>query len=663
MAQDRKWYQKPMRICALQTAYGGEGVTALKTWKRMGFNVEQLLHAIGTGYFAVLEPRHEPILKDYVARAHRAGIRIILYVNTHLLSPADEDRYGEWSACSADGSAQIGYGTYHMGCVNTGWSDGLIESAARACRLGVDGIFSDGPIMRECHCAACRAQRPRGANPHAFAVDSAVRFMRRLYEAIKAARPEVVCYQNLDVGGPEAARFLPHNDLVGSEGGFMFYGPPKEGSLWKPSITSKMLEAIAGGKPTVVFCAADQKPWSLYPHAPGETKLLFAPCVANGAGVWYGAHFPQKMLRCASGRAAEQINRFLQKHERWYDDTHSAATVGLMYSTTSAALYRTSTRESDFYGGAGEAVAQGPGNVWSSFHGFAAMLYQSQVPFDVVMDDAAADELARYRCLILPTCPCLGDEAVRRLRDYVKGGGRLIAAGDAAFFDDAGRLRTRPALEDVLGVRFGGGLHTFRAHDYVEWTGATALVRGVDARLMPAPRHGFKLRALRGARVLARYHAPTGGPYVPLTPLSTPAIVQHEFGKGRALYLAGDFGEFYSEFGPPEHRRIVANAARTFGRPLVAVAGGPASLEVTHRRKRDGSADLVHLINYTGGMARPIEHVVPLRGLVLTVRGAGAVGEVRSLATGRRLMPARRAGAVVVRVPDLAEYDVIVLRR
>ncbi len=95
----------------------------------------------------------------------------------------------------------------------------------------------------------------------------------------------------------------------------------------------------------------------------------------------------------------------------------------------------------------------------------------------------------------------------------------------------------------------------------------------------------------------------------------------------------------------------------------MSVTGAPPSLEVTHRRKRDGSADLVHLINYTGGMTRPIERVLPLRDLELTVRAIGRVSEVRSLATGRRLKPvAAGRGALSVRVPELREYDVIVLK-
>jgi hypothetical protein len=62
MTHERKWYEKPMRTCALQTNHGGEGIGALKVCKSMGFNVEQLMHAIADGYYAVFEQRHEPIL-------------------------------------------------------------------------------------------------------------------------------------------------------------------------------------------------------------------------------------------------------------------------------------------------------------------------------------------------------------------------------------------------------------------------------------------------------------------------------------------------------------------------------------------------------------------------------------------------------------------------
>jgi len=668
MAKSRKWYERPMRIVALQTSEGSTGKKALKRWQGMGFNVEQLFHIIGDGYYAAYDRKHAPVLKDYVAEAHRRGISIILYHNAHMLPPSMPDRFDEWSFCDADGKPEIGYGTYRLGCVNTSWADWLVDGVVNACECGVDGIFTDGPLTG-CACAACRAEFKAqygsedltGVEFHRFGVDVAVRFVRRIYEAIKAVNPEIIFYQNLGISEAGAAKFLPWNDLVGSEGGMLFYRPPARSELWKPSITAKMLEAVAGGKPTVIFAAWDQKPWSLYPHAPAETKLLFASSVASGASVWYGLHSPPSRLKGPSAEAATEMNLFLKKHERWYDDTESAARVALMWSPTSAELYRTSTGESDFYGGGTEGKVQGLGDVGTAFSGSAAMLYRSQIPFDVIFENATESELRRYGCIILSGCPCLSAATLRKIRSYVEGGGRVIAAGDVAFFDEKGRRRKRPGVAEVLGVSFAEGHYSFNTFDYIEREAAGPLMRGVDVDIMPAPLLAYNIAA-RKAQVLARFHAPMPGRYVELTPKTTPAITLNAYGKGKALYFAGHFGEFYEEYSTKEHKQIVGNAARTFARQRVILDGAPPSVEISHRRKRDGSADLVHLVNYTGGMSRPMSKVVTLRDLTLTVQGVGEVSEIRSLASGRRLRPLEQGrGGLTVRLPALEEYDVIVL--
>jgi len=41
------WYEKPLRIAALQCASEGDPKKVLKVWDKWGFNTEQLLHLIG----------------------------------------------------------------------------------------------------------------------------------------------------------------------------------------------------------------------------------------------------------------------------------------------------------------------------------------------------------------------------------------------------------------------------------------------------------------------------------------------------------------------------------------------------------------------------------------------------------------------------------------
>jgi beta-galactosidase GanA len=280
----------------------------------------------------------------------------------------------------------------------------------------------------------------------------------------------------------------------------------------------------------------------------------------------------------------------------------------------------------------------------------------------MIMECATVEALRRYDCIILPTSPCLADDAVARLKEYVSGGGNLVACLDVGFFDGDGQPREAGPLSDLIGVRFEKGLHKFQAFDYIAVEDRrTEWFRGVAADLIPTALHGLKVTA-QSARVLARFHEPLPGRYVPLTPKSGPAVTINTFGKGRVLYFAGSVGEFYNEYTVAEYRSILVNAIEAFAKLPVAVTGGPESLEVTHRAKRDGSADIVHLVNYTGGMNRPIVESVALRGVRLLCRGLAPVKQATALRAVQSLkVSVTKSGVQRIALPALREYEVVVL--
>jgi hypothetical protein len=151
-----------------------------------------------------------------------------------------------------------------------------------------------------------------------------------------------------------------------------------------------------------------------------------------------------------------------------------------------------------------------------------------------------------------------------------------------------------------------------------------------------------------------------------MTPLAGPAVLWNRFGEGHCLYLAGTFGEFYLEYAVLEYRQLLYGAIQRSAPPPVQVCGAPPSLEVAFRRKRDDSAALVHLINYTGGMVRPIQQALPLRSVRLAVRGDALPWqptEAQALVSGSALGIVETGDGIELEVPEIAgEYEVVVLR-
>lgn len=676
----RKWYEKPMRIAALQCNFEkGSTLEVVDKWLDAGFNVEQLLHPIAEGYTAVFDPaQHADILSQYLRRAKARGLRIILYQNVHIIEPSKSNRKEEWAQRSAEGEFYKAYETYYGCCVNSPWRDYFLSVIDELGAYDIDGLFLDGPGLcgSACYCPSCRAryEKDYGGNMEDakdlfdFHQKSRLDFVREVYQRFKRVKPEALCYYNLSVMAPSGsyislAEELEYNDIVGSEGGFMFYVPPRTGYLWKPSVCAKMLEAVAPHKPRVVFMAGDQKSWSWYVHTAVETQLCIASSVANAANIWYGLHGSTAMLDSPGGRAAAELTRFLRDHEDCYDDTVSAARVAVMYSFDTEEKYRTSEEASDFYGardGANSEASSFPGNFTQAFQGICDMLSRSGIPFDIVTDmDITEEKLARYDCILAPTCACLGEAAVSAIRGFVRGGGNLIATLDTSLCGPDGRSRKDFALGDVFGVTFKQRADKYHNFNYFSPCGKHALFKGIDIPLLPAPNIGLDIEPVGKAEVLARFHRPMPGRYVDLTPQDKPAIVHNRFGKGKSLYLAGTFAEMCSTYAPIEYRRLIVNAVRSFSKPVVLIEGGIGNVEVVARKQ--GTRLIVHLVNYAGLIPRPFERVAPQTGIRLHIPAENNINSARALMSGRSCAMDKRKDSYVIRVPKMRTYEVIVL--
>lgn len=68
------------------------------------------------------------------------------------------------------------------------------------------------------------------------------------------------------------------------------------------------------------------------------------------------------------------------------------------------------------------------------------------------------ESLAGLRAIVVPERALLDDAHAEKLREYVRGGGRLIAFGHATMLDEQGNRREDYALADVFGARCRGEL-------------------------------------------------------------------------------------------------------------------------------------------------------------------------------------------------------------
>jgi hypothetical protein len=183
---------------------------------------------------------------------------------------------------------------------------------------------------------------------------------------------------------------------------------------------------------------------------------------------------------------------------------------------------------------------------------------------------------------------------------------------------------------------------------------AHPFLEGLPLRFAPSPVYYAQTQP-RTAQVLARYTRKATGPYDgESAPGQDAAVMLNTYGQGRAAYISGDLGATLAAYRMTDLYQLVENAARTLAPPEVAIEGAPGSLELVVRSQNEGRRWLVHLVNFTGEMTRPIRRVIPFDNLRLKV--PARFHRASTLTTARQLT--LRDGAFTL--PRVEEYEVVV---
>ena len=614
-------------------------------------------------------------LARYVPEAHKRGIRVLIYFDVHWYKTAFGEQHPDWRQTTESGLPVSG--VYDNGtdfCLNSPWREWCFQVLRDLCAEGVDGIFYDGPVFRvdTCYCHYCRdkyrrlygeempskkdRKGPAGKRLMDFQVQSMAEYLRDSNRIIKSANPNAAFYMNGGVRGANwpTARFnrrlIEHQDLLGSEGGFLG-GDLTRVPMWKPGLTARLLETQAGGKPTIIFSAAGLKPWTFSLLPAPEVKLLYADTIANAAGVWMGlSTFDMKQPEM---KAITEMNGFLARNGAYFKNTRSEARVALVWSDTTA----------DVYDGAPAQMIDidkipsrsAVGDLESEFGGVADALIRSHTPFDVIDDvTLERDPLNRYTAIFLPNAACMSDAAAGRLKEYVRGGGNIFATFETSLYDATGLRRPDFALAEVLGVHDARKIVGPTRWDFMKPMKKHALLEGIQRELVPSAIYHLRVQPA-GADVLLQYTKPLGGRYDGVPDLTTePALSVNQYGKGRAIYFSGDFGNVVASFHLPEFLRLARNVVASTSPSPLRLENVPSSVEVVLRSQNGGKRKLLHLVNFTGEMTRPITTTLPLRDVRVTLPG------VTKAYTLMRPQTLPVAGGVVT-IPRVDQYEVLVL--
>jgi hypothetical protein len=310
------------------------------------------------------------------------------------------------------------------------------------------------------------------------------------------------------------------------------------------------------------------------------------------------------------------------------------------------------------------------------FRAMFHVLSDLHVPADYIVA-LTPENLKRYRLLVLDELRCMTDQEAAAVRDWVAGGGSLLAMGDVSGCDLYERPRAAYPLADVLGVggksrriASPGGLQILRQPALGKDFAAGGFDYGADLFMYWHFQYkhfdnGYGIEPRPGARTLARW---SGG---------SPAMVANEFGKGRCVYS----GAFLQFCPPPQRDQLAGKLVRWLLRDDVPVTCDRLPPEGDVNVLKKGDRLFVHLLNLkrwrlAGDRHREselsqwtIERPEPLEELTVTVSLPAGRAPTRATILSpdapkpREIDLRVREGKATFVVPRLDLYSVVVLEK
>lgn len=318
---------------------------------------------------------------------------------------------------------------------------------------------------------------------------------------------------------------------------------------------------------------------------------------------------------------------------------------------------------------------------------------ESHFPLALLNDwDVTADSLARFAVIVLPGAAALSDGQVAALRQYVRGGGGLVATGDASLCDELGRPRRDFALADLFGVGFRGRFSATakppKRGEAFTWSineaywrqreGSAVLSWGdhalvFDRRLKElVPRGTVRFRG-----PLVRVSEPARKDEVAIRLAvagvagAAPAAVARQVGKGRVVYLAAALDAALWSYAYPYQRVLLTRAVQWAARaPAPVSVRAPLCVQVTHFVQEVGKRRRLVLhffngVNTTGNHGLPAmdvplrEETIPVHGIEVVFHGLSP-GKLLCEPGGRAVEVRRRGKDTTVTLPPLDVHCVLV---
>jgi hypothetical protein len=214
-----------------------------------------------------------------------------------------------------------------------------------------------------------------------------------------------------------------------------------------------------------------------------------------------------------------------------------------------------------------------------------------------------------FKVVIMPATEALSSRQKRRIRDYVKDGGGLIASGRFGYFDEEGNTDEGTFFEDLFGAEQLADIPT-QKYGYLQSVDAnTPLANGIPM--------GYHLNiAAQNPMTVARVtEGQSGGRIITYDPKDqtkfsnlTTIVYREAYGKGRAVWMRFNPQDVSREKEPQEnYQRLIVNALGDLARTTsVAFSPWPDGHPVAFSVAAMAAAGFDPL-TYMGGLSKMLD--------------------------------------------------------
>lgn len=615
------------------------------------------------------------VVAEGVRRCHEKGMRAVVYVGAPLFQKALSNKI-EWQQRNAAGEP---IHQEPIGCLLSPFGDWLIDYLSElVTHAPLDGIWLDGypQAVLSCTCPHCAQQYRQDSGAElpttGDARDAGFRrytvwwhrqceaHARRLLDTLHHASPNLAVFANCATGrSPEAWRFTSDGlcRLLDSPSVEQFWHVDRPGDPLTPLFAINLLSAAADGRPVEVFVP-------LWPHTVDcTTTLPEVEMLARNLTVLANGAAPQSTYGPGRQALFAQLMAQIRQREPYLIGARRTRYCGIAASTLTGLHYGRDQPEKAY---------------WEEVKGWLRALTEAHLPVELLSDrQLEAGRWEGLQVLILPSTACLSEGAQRKIRDFVESGGGLVATAMASLADANGDLTADFGLADLFGAHFRSlgqaeplpafvslmpQHHPLSQGEWVEqalWQQWSCLGHTLGAVGLPGK--FISLQTPPEGQVAWRFAD------------GTPAVLTHQEGQGRTVYLSPEVGAAYYRYGYPYLRSLmVAAVQEVAAHPPSAHVIAPLLLQATFFEQptpNGATRRILHLLNEASSFSRaslpagamPLrEEVIPIAGV--QVQLAGPAGRLHLEPEGLDLTPmARPDGRLEVSLPPLGLHSMVVI--